>query len=117
MYYRIVEAKTVEETGALYLLVHFWKKKADADKPPVLINDFFLGLDPNEPVEPQIDKSITRYWDRGQREGYEGDHSFKASSDLKIKGRVMRPKGAAPPRPRLTTRDPDGYVAKAKALR
>ncbi len=48
MLYRIVEVSTDKASGHTYVLVHFWRRKADqkAGKPPARINDFLMQLRP-----------------------------------------------------------------------
>lgn len=46
MFYKIIDIKTVAETGVLYVLVHFWadKKNAKDGALPKLINDFYIDI-------------------------------------------------------------------------
>ena len=48
MLYKIVEVSTDKSSGHTYVLVHFWRRKADqkAGKPPARINDFLMQLRP-----------------------------------------------------------------------
>ncbi|KKN25020.1 hypothetical protein LCGC14_0889020 [marine sediment metagenome] len=48
MFYKIVEVSTDKASGHTYVLVHFWRRKADqkAGKPPDRINDFLMQLRP-----------------------------------------------------------------------
>lgn len=114
MRWRIVEAKTVQDTGALYLLVHFWQGDTES---PYLINDFIFALPADVDIEPIIRDAIAEYWQRASEAGFEGDHSFKVAADLKARGEIVRLKGTRVNAPRLSAHDPYGWVRKAKALR
>ena len=48
MLYRIVEVSTDKASGHTYVLVHFWRRRADyqAGKPPDRVNDFLMQLRP-----------------------------------------------------------------------
>ncbi len=48
MYFHIAEVGTAKATGLMYLLVRFWRSKADHDagKRPRLTNDFLMQLRP-----------------------------------------------------------------------
>ncbi len=48
MFYKIIEVSTDKASGHTYVLVHFWRRKADqkAGKPPDRINDFLMQLRP-----------------------------------------------------------------------
>ncbi len=48
MIYKIVEVSTDKASGHTYVLVHFWRRKADAraNKPPRRVNDFLMQLRP-----------------------------------------------------------------------
>jgi hypothetical protein len=115
MRYRIVEAATLKDTGALYLIVHFWKDKVGG--PPLLINDFIMQFLPDEPIEDQIKANVERYAAEATVNGYEGDHSLRAALDFKANGKVLRAAGTATPSISLSKRDPHGYVAKAGKLK
>ena len=48
MFYQIVEVSTDKASGHTYVLVHFWRDKADQvkGKPPDRVNDFLMQLRP-----------------------------------------------------------------------
>ena len=48
MVYKIVEVSTDKASGHTYVLVHFWRRRADyqTGKPPDRINDFLMQLRP-----------------------------------------------------------------------
>ena len=46
MFYKIAEVSTDKASGHTYVLVHFWRDKADQGKPPDRINDFLMQLRP-----------------------------------------------------------------------
>ena len=99
MFYRVVELSTHAESGAPYLLVHFWKTKAAAvqGKPPYLINDFILGhiTADREGLEVEVKGMLRDYWERAEKLEWKGDHSSAypvTQADFSNGGRVVRPK-------------------------
>jgi len=48
MFCKIIEVSTAKASGHTYVLVHFWRDKAnfDAGKPPARVNDFLMQLRP-----------------------------------------------------------------------
>ncbi len=97
MFYKIAEVSTDKASGHTYVLVHFWRDKADQGKPPDRINDFLMQLrpagakliDPDDPgkgaetydrdLPAEIRTNIEAYWARAETKGYPADHSNSRS--------------------------------------
>ncbi len=93
MFYRIEEVSTAKVSGHTYVLVHFWRDKADQGKPPDRINDFLMQLrptgtrliDPDNPdkgtetydrdLPTEMQANIEVYWQRAEGTGYPANHA------------------------------------------
>ncbi len=96
MFYKIAEVSTDKASGHTYVLVHFWRDKADRGKPPDRINDFLMQLrpagtrlvDPDEPelgrvvfdrdLPSEIKANIKAYWTRAEAKAFPTDHTSPA---------------------------------------
>jgi hypothetical protein len=124
MFYKIVEIATAERVCETYVLVHFWETEQDVTRgnPPVLINDFIMGLRPTatrlkegleatngvevrpedlETVERDVPgemrENILAYWQRATAKGWRGDHSAagaRTTQPFSENGCVLRREGA-----------------------
>jgi len=65
MFYQVQQVRVDRRNRRLYLLIHFWRTRAafELGRPPVLINDFILGLS-KERIREEIRDIILGYWRR-----------------------------------------------------
>ena len=98
MLYKIIEISTDKASGHTYVLVHFWRRRADhtRGKLPDRINDFLMQLrpvgakliDPDEPelgrvvfdrdLPAEIRTNIKAYWARAEAKAFPTDHTSPA---------------------------------------
>ncbi len=104
MYYRISEITRQRPHGHTYVLVDFWRTRAqfDAIRPPTLTNDFVMaGLRPDE-ARAEIDRIIRNYWRTAAAEGWTGDHTADTTKQFVRKG-IIAPQRVTPMVQRDTT--------------
>ena len=111
MYYRVAEVSTSKTSGETFVLVEFWKRKADFDaaRPPHLTNDFDLQLRVGD-VAGEMHAIIKRYWRAAKAGGWSGDHTMDGTKRFYRHGKPVAQKGSIAIQRDLT--DPHGILAR-----
>ena len=114
MYYEIAEVTNEAKTGRLYVLVDFWKSKADHDasKPRHLTEEFIIqGSRVKLGGKDEVHSCIQNYWGRAVEGQWSGDHTRDVAKPFYIGGKQIKLKQDTLPIER-DTKDPDGLLVK-----
>lgn len=97
MVYLITEITREKSSGYTYLLVDFWRGRADFDagRPSVLTNDFVMQLHADI-ARVSIDESIRNYWRLAVAHGWTGDHTADTTKPFRRKGILVRQRVTPP---------------------
>lgn len=97
MYYHIAEISTSKQSNETFVLVHYWKTKADHDAfmPPHITEQFDLQLRTSEPdLKGTIQGLIRKYWAMALANGLSGDHTMDGTKPLYRYGKPVAQKEA-----------------------